>query len=256
MNYLVGYYSDKGIRKQVNQDSLLIKTCKSPYGRIGLFIVCDGMGGLAQGELASSTVINMFSNWFEVELQNLEFDKITKEEVFGEINKLINSANIKMIEFGKESNCKLGTTLTLMLTVDTKYYICQVGDSRVYKICNEVNILTKDQTLVAREIELGNLTEEEAKTDPRKSVLLQCIGARYSLDPEFSSGELNTDELYIICSDGFYRKLEKIELSQELKPQMFVNNNNLNNKAKELVFRVMDRKEVDNISAILIKTIN
>lgn len=256
MNYLVGYCSDKGIRKQVNQDALLIKTCKSPYGRIGLFIVCDGMGGLQQGELASSTVIKMFSNWFDESLQNINFGEVKEEEIFDIINKLIIDVNSRMLEYGQRNNCKLGTTLTLMLTVDTKYYICQVGDSRAYKISDEINILTKDQTLVAREIELGNLTEEQAKTDSRRSVLLQCIGAKSSLNPVFSSGELNEDEIYAICSDGFYRKLEKVELNNELKPYMFNSNNKLNDKAKELVLRVMDRKEVDNISVILIKTIN
>ena len=256
MNYLLGYYSDKGTRKQVNQDALLIKTCKSPYGRIGLFIVCDGMGGFQQGELASSTVINMFSNWFDNDIKNYNFDNLTEEEVFIVINNLINDVNTKMIKYGQGNNCKLGTTLTLMLTVDKKYYIYHVGDSRAYRICNDIDILTKDQTLVAREVELGNLTEEEAKRDPRRSILLQCIGAKYNLIPELSSGELDLNQVYIICSDGFYRRLEKNELSNELNPKKFINNDDLNNKARELVFRAMDRKEADNISAILIKTIN
>lgn len=256
MNYLIGYYSDKGIRKEVNQDALLIKTCKSPYGRIGLFIVCDGMGGLQQGELASSTMINIFSNWFDNDIKNINFGELTHEEIFNIINELINDVNRKMIEYGQENNCKLGTTITLMLTVDEKYYIYHVGDSRVYKISEDIEILTKDQTLVAREIELGNLTEEEAKRDPRRSVLLQCIGAKYNLVPEFSSGELDLNEVYIICSDGFYRRLERNELNNELNPKKFICNNDLNNKARELVFKAMDRREADNISVILFKTIN
>ena len=256
MNYLIGYYSDKGIRKEVNQDALLIKTCKSPYGRIGLFIVCDGMGGLQQGELASSTVINMFSNWFDNGINNINFENFTQEEIFNIINELINDVNRKMIEYGQENNCKLGTTITLMLTVDEKYYIYHVGDSRVYKISEDIEILTKDQTLVAREIELGNLTEEEAKIDPRRSILLQCIGAKYNLVPEFLSGELDLNEVYIICSDGFYRRLERNELNNELNPKKFICNNDLNNKARELVFKAMDRREADNISVILFKTIN
>lgn len=256
MNYLIGYYSDKGIRKEVNQDALLMKTCKSPYGRIGLFIVCDGMGGLQQGELASSTVINMFSNWFDNDIKNINFENLTQEEIFTVINELINNVNRKMIEYGQKNNCKLGTTVTLMLTIDEKYYIYHVGDSRVYKIFEDIEILTKDQTLVAREIELGNLTEEEAKRDPRRSVLLQCIGAKYSLIPEFSTGELGLNEVYVICSDGFYRRLEKPELFKELDSKRFIYNDDLNNKARELVFKAMDRREADNISVILIKTIN
>ncbi|WP_294188833.1 PP2C family serine/threonine-protein phosphatase [uncultured Clostridium sp.] len=256
MNYLIGYYSDKGIRKEVNQDALLIKTCKSPYGRIGLFIVCDGVGGLQQGEIASSTVIKMFSNWFDNDIKNINFENLKDEEIFSVINELIIDANRRIIEYGQRNNCKLGTTLTLMLTVDEKYYIYHVGDSRIYKVSHNLEILTKDQTLVAREIELGNLTEEEAKIDSRRSVLLQCIGAKYALTPEFSSGELSLNEVYIICSDGFYRRLEKSELINELSSKRFICNNDLNNKARELVFRAMDRKEADNISVILIKTIN
>lgn len=255
MNYIVGYYSDKGIKKQMNQDSLLIKTAKSPYGRIGLFIVCDGMGGLSQGELASSTVVRELSEWFNNEVSKINFADICDDTIYEHISKVVIDSNHKILEYGNSVDAKLGTTLTLMLTVDTKYYICQVGDSRAYRLGDNIEQLTNDQTLVAREIERGNLTEEQAKSDRRKSVLLQCIGARPEINPVFHSGEIKKDEMYIICSDGFYRKFEKSELFYELDPRSYLNENDLNNKARDLVYKIMERKEIDNISVILIKTI-
>ena len=84
----------------------------------------------------------------------------------------------------------------LMLT-DTRYFIMNVGDSRVYEISDELIRLTQDQTVVAKEIEAGILIEEEAKQDPRRSILLQCIGASNEIIPDMFFGETRKDAVYI-----------------------------------------------------------
>ena len=71
MNFIVSYNTDKGIRKLTNQDALLMKVSNTPNGRVGLFVVCDGMGGLEQGELASATVIRGLDKWYEEEFEGL-----------------------------------------------------------------------------------------------------------------------------------------------------------------------------------------
>ena len=81
MNFIVGYHTDVGIRKNVNQDAILIKTAKSPYGRIGLFVICDGMGGLALGEVASSTAVRDISIWFDEKLPDSLQDQTGEIEI-------------------------------------------------------------------------------------------------------------------------------------------------------------------------------
>lgn len=251
MNFIIGYHTDVGTRKNINQDSLLIKTAKSPYGRIGMFVICDGMGGLSLGEVASSTAINDISKWFDESLSKINFDVVDSEHIYKEICNLVSYINKKILNFGRVENKTLGTTLTLCLVVNDKYYIAQVGDSRAYKINSEVYQLTKDQTYVQREVDRGNLTKEEAENHPKRNVLLQCIGAREEVEPVLVTGNLEKDEIYLICSDGFYKKLRKDEIKKEL--------NNLNskekitNKIKEIIESVKERNEKDNISAIIFK---
>ena len=84
---------------------------------------------------------------------------------------------------------------------------------------DSVRILTKDQTFVAREIAAGRMTPEEAKTDPRRSVLLQCVGASAEVRPDFLKGKLQKDAIYLICSDGFRHQISEQEIMDKLGPK-------------------------------------
>lgn len=79
--------------------------------------------------------------------------------------------------------------MTALLLTKDRYYIINVGDTRAYEITDRVMMLTKDQTLVAREVELGLLTDEEARVDSRKNILLQCVGASDDLYPDLFFGD-------------------------------------------------------------------
>jgi serine/threonine protein phosphatase PrpC len=253
MKFTVGYHTDAGLRKKINQDSLLIKTAKSPYGRLGLFIVCDGMGGLSSGELASGTVINGMSKWFDEILSHINFNTVDKDDLYKFICGQVMDLNNKIFEYGIMQNQKLGTTLTLCLFVHNKYYIIQVGDSRAYKIVNNVEQLTKDQTFVQREVDRGNITMEEAINHPRKNVLLQCIGARKEVEPVMVTGELKGNEVFLICSDGFYRKLSNNEILNELRWSNLNNSEQIKSKTKNFIDLVKNREERDNITGLIVK---
>lgn len=253
MKFIVGYHTDAGIRKKINQDALLIKTAKSPYGRIGLFVICDGMGGLSSGELASGTVVNEMGIWFDEILAHVNFNTVDEEDLYKFLCGQIMSLNNKIFAYGNMQSQRLGTTLTLCLFVHDKYYIFQVGDSRAYKIDSDVEQLTKDQTFVQREVDRGNITKEEATIHPRRNVLLQCIGAKIEVEPVMVTGELKGNEVFLICSDGFYRKLSNDEILRELRWSDLKDSEEMNNKVKNLIERVKDRDERDNITGIIVK---
>jgi PPM family protein phosphatase len=257
MAFLTAYSTDVGIRKQTNQDALLLKTAKTPKGLVGLFVICDGMGGLSHGELASATVIRGLSDWFEnrlpelIDLEMADLDSIIPKE----LEAFVKEANEKIRTFAADSKVTMGTTLTVLLTIDTTYYIAHVGDSRVYYIHNGLTKLTKDQTLAMREFERGNITAEQAKVDKRRNVLLQCVGATEELEIAFSKGELETGAVYMLCSDGFYHEVSENELLTKLHPANFQNATQMKERAVELINLVKERKEPDNISVLLVKVV-
>ena len=115
MGFLTAYHTDIGIRKKTNQDALLLKSGKTAKGSVGLFVVCDGMGGLSQGELASATVIRGLSDWFETEMPAFSLKEIDDEQIFNTIHAKIVELNEKILDYGTTKQVKLGTTLTAIL---------------------------------------------------------------------------------------------------------------------------------------------
>lgn len=256
MNYFVSYNTDIGLRKNTNQDSIAIKVMDTPEGRAVLAVVCDGMGGLAAGELASKEVITAYCNWFDTSFASIAaagtFDV---DEISHDWKALAIEENVRLAKYGSEKNAGLGTTLSALLLYRNQYLIVQVGDSRVYEIDSAgVRQITEDQSVVAREVAMGRLTPEEALRDPRRSILLQCIGASPGVEPEFYRGTVAPDTSYLVCSDGFCHEISAQEMFERLGPQVCTNPAVMWQNGIYLTDLAKQRKEQDNISLILVKT--
>ena len=113
--------------------------------------------------------------------------------------------------------------------------------------------MTEDQSVVAREIAAGRLTPEEALRDPRRSILLQCIGATPTVEPAFYQGTTLPETSYLICSDGFCHEISHQEMLEQLGPDACVNPTVMRQNCIYLTDLVKQRKEQDNISLILLK---
>lgn len=256
MEYIAAYYTDIGISKKTNQDSLAIKVVETKKGRIAFSIVCDGMGGLSKGELASKEVIMAFSDWFDnVLIDDINKDGFSEERLVTQWNDIIQSQNKRLGEYGEEHGIMLGTTVSAILLFENSYYIVHVGDSRVYCLTDKVLQLTKDQTFIAREIAAGRMTEEQAKTDPRRSVLLQCVGASQLVEPEFTKGQVTKGAVYMLCSDGFRHHITEQEMLDKIGPAVVNNERDMEYGCRFLTQTVMNRKETDNITVTVIKTV-
>ncbi len=219
-----------------------------------LAILCDGMGGLEKGELASATVVKAFSQWAVERLPVLATDIIHEADIRREWNELVVEYNEKIKQYGRKGGISLGTTLVVLLMAYGKYYIANVGDCRVYELKDGVNILTKDQTVVAREVELGNLTPEQAKTDSRRNVLLQCIGASDAVYPDFFLGDIKQDAVYMLCSDGFRHEVSGEEIYSYFCPERMLKAEQMKENEVALINLNKLRQESDNISVITIRT--
>lgn len=256
MSYLFSLHTDVGIRKDTNQDSLCIKQAQTDKGDIFLAIVCDGMGGLEKGEVASATLIKTFSEWFETELPFLLAKDNFCEEIRYRWDRIIKEQNQIIGEYGRKHHIQLGTTISVILIFENgQYLIGHVGDSRIYKITDEtIEALTLDQTVVANEIRNGRLTQEQAERDPRRNVLLQCIGASKIVEPDFITGQVNINECYMLCSDGFRHVVTTAEIKEAFSPSNNLDETQMHKNIVKLIELNKEREETDNISAILIKT--
>lgn len=254
MRYLVTAKSDKGIKKPVNQDSLTIKVADTNLGQVVLAVICDGMGGLEFGEIASSNVIKAFEEWFYNDFPRLVQTGYDSDVIQRQWENIVSVQNNRIMNYGRERNIRLGTTVTSMLFVDGYYYIIHIGDTRAYEIQTNLRQLTIDQTVIEREISLGNMTVEQAKQDARRNVLLQCVGASDTPFPEFTVGELKKDTVYMLCSDGFRHELTEQEIAGYFTPMNLCNLEHMSYYAEYLIELNKSRMEQDNISVLLIRT--
>ncbi|HBE09825.1 MAG: serine/threonine-protein phosphatase [Eubacterium sp.] len=255
MDYTASYNTDIGIRKSTNQDSLAVRIIDTPNGKAAFAIICDGMGGLAKGELASKEVIYAFCEWFdETFIRQACEDSFSMKTLHDDWDSIIQVMNQRLGNYGADNNLMLGTTVSAILMYKGDYYIVHVGDSRVYELSNDVRKLTKDQTFVAREVAMGRMTEEQAKIDPRRSVLLQCVGASNVVQPDFIKGEVKKNAVYLLCSDGFRHQISDEEIMDKLGPEATPSNDELQYGCVYLTELVKNRKETDNISVVVVKT--
>lgn len=253
MKYSFTANTDVGIFRKNNQDSLIVKHAEYSGKEVLMAIVCDGMGGLSKGELASATVVRAFSKWFDEELVN-ELEKLDLNVVGGKWSVMLRDLNAKILEYSKKTNSSMGTTFSGVLFAEDKYLIVHVGDTRVYHISSSVNQLTTDQTFIAREIKKGTMTEKQAKTDKRRNLLLQCVGASVKVEPELIIGDTK-EGAYMICSDGFRHEISSDEIFESLNPVNLINKEAMDNNVRYLIDLVKSRNEKDNITVVLVKTI-
>lgn len=254
MNFVVSASTDVGIVKETNQDSITIKVINTKQGRMVFAALCDGMGGLDKGEVASASVIHAFSNWVTNDLQQLCNGPIEDGVIRQQWEQIIQSQNESIKVYGKRQGVRLGTTAVVMLLTQTRYYILNVGDSRAYEITDRVNQLTTDQTFIAREIALGNMTEEEAMNDERKNVLLQCVGASDVVYPDMMFGDVKSNAIYMLCSDGFRHEITNDEIFEKLNPGVLYSEDVMRKNTEDLIELNKMRKERDNITVGLIRT--
>ena len=259
MKYKTDAYTDIGVKKKTNQDALIVKKAQIKNGlKVCLACICDGMGGLSCGEIASSAFIYRMDEWFKNELPSIfsrtdyteqldietSVNSIYIRQIERSWNNLIQEMNVKLMDYGQKHNFQLGTTVVAILMVNEEYIAMNVGDSRAYLVKGKkVDLITHDHSYVQQQIDEGNMTIEEARISDKKSLLLQCVGASKVVTPEFYYGTCRKNEIFLLASDGFWRRLELSEIAK-----MITRKEGL----KELTERVKERGETDNISSLFV----
>jgi serine/threonine protein phosphatase PrpC len=255
MNFLVSASTDVGLTKDTNQDSFVVKIIETPRGAMVFSALCDGMGGLSSGELASATVVHAFIRWLDSDFRRICHAPLRDEQIRAEWEKIIARENRKIMEYGRRRGIKLGTTVTAALLTSERYYILNVGDTRAYEIAGEAaRQITEDQTVAAREVRRGRLSGEEARCDSRRSVLLQCVGASKVVQADLFFGATRRDCVYMLCTDGFRNEITQEEIFSCFSPVALDHAGAMKRNAEYLIGLNMRRYERDNISVVLIRT--
>lgn len=254
MNFLISANTDVGLVKSTNQDSLSAMLLSTPQGKMAFAILCDGMGGLDKGEVASAAVVNAFRGWVTRELPKLCGAPLKDAEIRRQWEQIVVEQNRAINSYGASCGVRLGTTAVVMLLTQNRYYILNVGDSRAYELTTYLRQVTVDHSLVEREVALGHLTAEQAHDDPRRNILLQCIGASDEVYPDMYFGAVKPEMTFMLCSDGFRHEITPEEIYAALCPAALPDQQAMFRNTAALIERNKQRAERDNISALLVRT--
>ncbi len=253
MEFCSACYSDIGIRKETNQDSLLLMHAVPPQGgEIVLAVLCDGVGGLKMGERISAEVVKAFQDWFRSQIMELCSQQIPMAALFNDWEQLIQLLHEELKRASEAAGFRSGTTVEALLLMNGKYYICHVGDCRTYAITDTITQLTEDQTIVQKELNEGKLTPKQAQKDPRQNLLLQCVGAGSEVRPDYLYGDIEPRQMFLVCCDGFRRRITDSEIQKFCRYSF--REKKLQHALEEATELCKSRRETDNITGILIST--
>lgn len=258
MDHIIYAKTDKGDFKVKNDDAYVIDTAESNGRFLSLAAVCDGIGGLKEGYTAASITVKELDSWFNETLPGLitASGMIDKDVLYTSLKKLIFKCDTLIRHYSAEKEIKSGTTLAALLILGNRCVTINVGDSRVYVIRNgKLHHLTTDQTLVQRAIDLGELTEEEALSDPRRSILLQCLGTGEQPVPTFAMASAKKDDIFFLCSDGFRHKISEQEFVEQLTLDSTRTSEDIKDTIDYLINTNRIRHEKDNITVIVARII-
>ena len=253
--------TDIGIQRDHNEDFFGIQTTiitkennwGTKIGAKGLYIVCDGMGGHAAGEVASSMAVETLQNYFQSHWQDTMPTKEIIEAGIFLANQTLYQTNI---DNSRSGNGRMGTTLVMALLQDTALTIAHVGDSRIYRVTRQKGLeqLTLDHEVGQREINRG-VEPEIAYARMDAYQLTQALGPRDDnyVRPEIQELEITEDSLILLCSDGLCdNDLLESHWETYLNP-LISSNANLKEGLLELIDFANEYNGHDNVTAILIR---
>lgn len=247
--------TDIGTRKMQNQDAYGLRIACNGFHEIVFAVVCDGVGGMSCGEVASNTVVHTFLQWFDQKVPELFTQQISLQHIQHAWDCVLQQVNRQIFQYSQRMGNKMGTTVAALLMSNGSYYAVNVGDSRIYQLTQEqIDQISRDHTLVQREVEQGLLTPQQARQDTRRNVLTRCVGGQSTLLPQYAQGRVYPNSGYLLCSDGFYRSYSQGELLRRMAPQQLGTESKADRCLLEMIQQAKDRGESDNITAIYLRT--
>jgi protein phosphatase len=200
LHYTAAAVTDRGRKRPSNEDAFGFSV------EHGVYLVCDGMGGAAAGEIASSIAVDemlrLLSRRAEGGKESAPMPLVA-EEAIGATNEAIFSRS--------QRNYKLsgmGTTLVGLMVEERRVWVLNVGDSRCYRLRNRsLEQITQDHSLVEEQVRLGRMTRFEALRSPLRNVITRALGTQSRVSPDIFELDAEPGDLFLLCSDGLTREL-------------------------------------------------
>jgi protein phosphatase len=231
--------TDVGMIRSGNEDSFEIHVNSTR----GIFVVADGMGGHAAGEVASEMAVTIVMRELtDVTDMSSSLSK-TLADALRHANRAIHDRTLTEVD--KQG---MGTTASVLVLTEARYVIGQVGDSRVYLLRDgALKQLTKDHSYVQEQVDLGNLTPEQARYHPYSNVITRCVGASPEVEPDLYNGDARRGDVFLIASDGLTGMVDDRRLAQLLMSRA-----EPERKVQALISEANGRGGLDNITAIVV----
>jgi len=242
--------SDVGRVRTNNEDSFRIVEA------LNLFILSDGMGGEAHGEVASAMAVDAINKYCESEKE--DSGATVLEEVPANISsqtrKLKNAvaqANFQIFQSAQKNPEQrgMGATITTLWLKDTLMSIAHVGDSRAYLLRNgNLQQLTNDHSLVAEQVRRGLITPQQAEESEMQSVLLRALGAHPEVEIDTDEVEIIPRDVLLLCSDGLTRMVTEPEIAGALQAETVPSA-----AAERLIALANENGGIDNVTVIVVR---
>ncbi len=240
--------TDPGPVRENNEDNFHVDVDQ------GLFVVADGMGGHASGEVASeiavSTVVDLLLEEDDPDETRLSVAAGSDvERVRERIRYTMNQASqrIRRESLANPVHSGMGTTLVVLLIEGGQAYLGHVGDSRAYLFRDgRIERLTRDHTVVQQEIDAGRLTPELARIVPHKNILTQSVGYHGPVEPDTLAQAVRPNDIFLLCSDGLTDPLDDDHLER------IIASTPLDDLAEVLVQKAIEHGTEDNVTVVVV----
>lgn len=240
-----------GRQRQHNEDAFLVEN------EARLFLVADGMGGHAAGEIASRIAVDSISEF----ILHTKEDDGTWPHAYDEhytrtTNRLmaaVRLANQRVLEaMRKDARLRgMGTTVVACMADDETVSVAHVGDSRAYLIrAGQLSRITNDHSWVFEQVQAGMLTEAEAEKHPLRNVITRALGGALQVTPDASEISAQPGDVFLLCSDGLTGMVPENEILR-----LVTANDDLQKACQQLIDSANEHGGLDNVTAVLIKTL-
>lgn len=271
-----GHFTDVGLVRELNEDSILALNLTQYYEsvqtQIGIYVVSDGMGGEAAGEVASRVSVRAVAEWMTDKLISASLRSTHEEKIAAPthtgglrlaiadgnemattemLRQAVVHANREVLAYARANPDErgLGATLTVAMLVGEVLTIAHVGDSRCYLLNGDkFEQITEDHSLVQKMVNTGNLTRSEARIHPYRNVIYRSIGADEQIEIDIIRRKLVSSDVLLLCSDGLNGML-----SDDHIRDILMVNPDPNAAAKELVVAANAAGGEDNTSVIVVR---
>lgn len=245
--------TDVGEKRDHNEDTL----CLAPEQN--LYMVADGMGGHASGEVASQMAVDTIKEFFEetAEDEELTWPYRMDDDLGYEENRLragIKLANLRIHEQASQNSEQrgMGTTIVSVLFSGETTYLGHVGDSRIYRFRDdELEQVTRDHSLLNDYIEMKDLSEEEIEEFPHKNVIVRALGMKETVEVDINTELPEHGDTYLLCSDG----LNAMISDEKIENIMVDHQDDLETCCDRLIDAANDGGGEDNVTVTLVKVL-